>query len=115
MRLQLRDLRWHEEIIAMARREGWTVYEQGTQQQRPENPTFLATKGTTVIAVWLRSAAARPARVPPIDRYAEEGVRGFYWSPLDSASARAVLLTAHMARREPVEEELGLGPGDGAA
>ena len=113
MRLQLRDLRWHEDVIAMARREGWTVYEQGTQQQRPENPTFLAAKGMTVIAVWLRSAAARPARVPPIDRYAEAGMRGFYWSPRDSAAARAALQTAHLVQRVPVEEEPG--PGDGAA
>lgn len=112
MRLQLRDLRWHEEIIAMARREGWTVFEQGTQRRRPEDPTFFATHGTTVIAVWLRSAAARPSRVPPIDRYAEAGVLGFYWSPLDAAKARAVLVSVHRVRREPVE---GPGPGDGAA
>ena len=112
MRLQLRDLRWHEDVIAMARREGWTVYEQGTHQHRPENPTFLAARGFTVIAVWLRAAAARPSRVPPIDRYAEAGVRGFYWSPLDSAAARGVLQTAHLVRCAPEEDP---GPGDGAA
>ncbi|MEU0786992.1 hypothetical protein ABZ341_36200 [Streptomyces sp. NPDC006173] len=90
----MKDLRWHQEITALARREGWTVYEPPTERMRLEDPSFVAVKGLTVIAVWLRSAAVRADRMPPVDRFAGSGMRGFCWSPLDMAKARAVLLTA---------------------
>jgi hypothetical protein len=112
VKLQFRDLRWHEDITSLARREGWTVWEQSREQQRPHDPTFFAAKGGAVIAVWLRSSSPRPARVPPVDRFAGAGVRGFFWSPLDMASARAVLLTGD----RPVSVAPGgVGPGDDAA
>ncbi|MGW1399280.1 hypothetical protein ACWCRF_11530 [Streptomyces sp. NPDC002405] len=107
MKLGLRELRWHEEITALARRHGWVVFEQGQAQQRPEDPSLLLAKGGTVLAVWLRSAAARPSRVPPVDRFAGSGVVGYCWSPRDMAKARAVLLTAAVAP--------GGGGRDGAA
>ncbi|MFE7648678.1 hypothetical protein [Streptomyces phaeoluteigriseus] len=90
----MKDLRWHQEITDLARREGWTVFESSLERVRLEDPSFVAVKGRTVIAVWLRSAAVRPSRVPPVDRFAGAGMRGFCWSPLDMASARRVLLTA---------------------
>jgi hypothetical protein len=108
VKLSPRDFRWHEEITALARREGWTVWEQTREQQRQHDPTFFAAKGRTVIAVWLRSASPRPSRVPPVDRFAGAGVRGFFWSPLDLAAARGVLLTSD--RVAPV----GAGPDDAA-
>jgi hypothetical protein len=107
MKLTPRHFRWHEEITALARREGWTVWEQSREQQRPEDPTFFAAKGSAVIAVWLRSAAPRPSRVPPVDRFSEAGVRGFFWSPLDLPVARGVL--ALVGRLSPEA-----GPDDAA-
>lgn len=110
MKLTPRHFRWHEEITDLARREGWTVWEQTREQQRPHDPTFFAAKGKVVIAVWLRSAAPRPARVPPVDRFESLGVRGFFWSPLDLAAARGVLLTAD----RPAVVGSGAGPDDAA-
>jgi hypothetical protein len=78
------------------------------EQQRPHDPTFFAAKGRVVIAVWLRSAAPRPLRVPPVDRFEALGVRGFFWSPLDLAAARGVLLSVD----RPVV--VGAGPDDAA-
>ncbi|MEV7125881.1 hypothetical protein [Streptomyces sp. NPDC093260] len=95
MKLGMRDLRWHDEITSLARRLGWVVFEQGRAQQRPEDPTFIAVRGGAVIAVWLRSAAVRPSRVPPVDRF--PGVAGYCWSPLDMAKARAVLTSSPTA------------------
>ncbi|MEV5611496.1 hypothetical protein [Streptomyces sp. NPDC052225] len=92
MKLALKDLRWHEDAAAMARRAGWVVFAQTREQQRPEDPTFMASKGGTVIAVWLRSAAVRPSRMPPLNRFV--GVAGYCWSPRDVAQARMVLMTA---------------------
>jgi hypothetical protein len=91
MKLTLKDLRWHEDAAAMARRAGWVVFAQVREQQRPEDPAFMACKGGTVIAVWLRSAAVRPSRMPPLNRFV--GVQGYCWSPADAAQARLVLMT----------------------
>lgn len=90
----MKDLRWHQEVTDLARREGWTVFEPPTDRMRLEDPSFVAVKGLTAIAVWLRSAAVRPVRVPPVDRFAGSGMRGYCWSPADMVRARAVLLTA---------------------
>ncbi|MFE7229880.1 hypothetical protein ACFVAF_04230 [Streptomyces sp. NPDC057596] len=97
MKLAMKDLAWHEEITSLARRLGWCVYESGRLQQRPENPSFMASRGGTVIAVWARSAAVRSSRMPPIDRYAGAGIAGYCWSPRDLPRARLVLMTAAVA------------------
>ncbi|MFI9174888.1 hypothetical protein [Streptomyces lincolnensis] len=97
MKLALKDLKWHDDVAALARRLGWTVYEQGSQQQRQEDPSFVAVKGGTVIVVWLRSAAVRPSRMPPVDRFSGAAVAGYCWSPADMAKARMVLMSVAVA------------------
>ncbi|MFJ3141405.1 hypothetical protein ACIPJM_02935 [Streptomyces halstedii] len=89
MKLSPRDLKWHSEVTALARRLGWTVLEGQTERQRLEDPSFVAVRGRELIAVWLRSSTPRAQRVPMTDRF--PGVPGFVWSPPDLVSARVVL------------------------
>ncbi|MGW4441057.1 hypothetical protein ACWELO_36010 [Streptomyces sp. NPDC004596] len=108
MKLQPRDYRWHEEITSLARRMGWTVWEQAREQQRPEDPRVLRCQGAHRDCGVVRSSSPRPSRVPPLDRFEAMGVRGFFWSPVDLAKARVVLVTVAL----PVP--VAAGPDDAA-
>lgn len=89
MKLSMTNLRWQVEVADLARRLGWTVLENSTERQRLEDPSFVAMRGTTLVAVWLRSSAPRAQRQPMTDRF--PGVQGYTWTPADMVEARMVL------------------------
>ncbi|MFB7555344.1 hypothetical protein [Streptomyces brevispora] len=98
------NLRWQLEVADLARRLGWTVLENSTERQRPEDPSFVAVKGGELLAVWLRSSAPRAQRRPMTDRF--PGVQGHMWTPADMAEARMVLTMGGLS---------GVGGGSDAA
>ena len=92
MILTPRDVAWNQRVTRKAHELGWTVFEQVQRNQRPHEPSLVLTQLDRIALVWLRTNKPRPARRPPMERYAVGGAEVYLWTPPDWHEVCAVLL-----------------------
>ena len=85
-------MRWELEVLAAARRAGWTTYPQDRRSRRQHDPSCVLVRPGRLLLVFLRMNRRHPPALANVSAYL--GVEAVLWTPADRAA-----MTAEMGMR----------------